>query len=526
MNSTGTKPIEVQSAPFSIQGLNILMLNQPLTSQCELYEMQVSANLGTNTSNITRETHVFISINTAQLQLNQMLAKLATTYHRLFQVNDPFSSTQKTLFSVDLLDLVRLNSPQQLINFHVTLLDTTDSIEYTVNNQNGLLVIKLNKELQQFTERFRFRVSLLDSREGEFLAHFTLNLYLHNKFSTDLNRRSVFFTKAFYEFTLNLFSNAPSIHIKDMLYNPFNVTNFSLRSNSQYHIDANSNLVLASGAKSSGTGVQQVMLHVCNEHLTCDSTSLIIKLTAAKQGAINSERIESSTPIMTSTFRIREPTQPPTTATTTTTTTTETILVKVVTADVKVVGHSDWNANLIVFIVLLCLIVLLSIVTLVTLFCLSQVSCCQSGDEETASHKYNSRKTLELSMNSDNNNNNNNDNVNGSMTSSDGSFSCRGHAHNSNRQRVSVSNLLATQLQESYLSPCGEVFGKGFLSEFEMLRFTLNWEPSYDQFKTVIGEFEQFPRSLPNSGQPGMGAVYHDADTNPYDQYADGQTFV
>lgn len=524
--------------PFTIsKNLEIqLNLSGSFANDCDLYEFTVQATLSTtgDASNITRETRVYIRMTRGKYQRAQLLAKLEQTYSKTMEVNDAFSSTQKSAFSIDLFEIMRATDHSNSnIRFHVSLLDTTligNSIGFSVNSRSGLLILKLTAELKQFMSRCRFRISLLD--DAHLLGHFTLNVYLHNRFSMDLNRQSVFFTNDYYEYNNGQLSNK-KISVREILYNPFNETRFSVSSNSGWHVDEDSlDLSPASGAMTSMAGIHRVELQVCNEHLACDWTTLFIQ--SLTDWVQEPTRTEQMTTITTTTKKPDMTTAMPQPG--------DFAIIETITKEDNTELVAANSTNLIIFTVLVSLIVFLSIVTLITLFCLSQVSCCQSQDEsESASRKYNSRKTLELSMNSDN------IMANGSITSStqsDGSFSChvqtmQSNGMNQQRRTISVSNLLANQIQESYFFPpalLGDETGAkgtnncGIQSEFEMLRFTLNWEPSYDQFKTVIGEFEQFPRSVPGCGaveRPSLGtAIYHDTDTNPYEQYADGQTFV
>lgn len=534
---TSSKQGEV--VPFTItKDLEIqLNLNGSFANDCDLYEIKVQATLSTtgDALNITRETRVYIRMTRGKYQRAQLLAKLEQSYSKTLEVNDAFSSTQKSAFSIDLFEIMRATDHSNSnIRFHVSLLDTTligNSIGFTVSSRSGLLILKLNAELKQFMGRCRFRISLLD--DIQLLGQFTLNVYLHNRFSMDLNRQSVFFTNDYYEYNNGQVSNK-KISVQEILYNPFNETRFSVSSNSGWKVDEDSlDLSPASGAMTSMAGIHRVELQVCNEHLACDRTTLFIQSLA--DWVQEPIRTEHTTTITTTTKK-------PDMITTAMLQPGDLAIIKTIKKEDNTESVVANSTNLIIFTVLVSLIVSLSIVTIITLFCLSQVSCCQSQSEsESASRKYNSRKTLELSMNSDN------IMANGSITSStqsDGSFSChvqtmQSNGMNQQRGTISVSNLLANQIQESYFFPpalLGDETGAkgttdcGIQSEFEMLRFTLNWEPSYDQFKTVIGEFEQFPRSLLGCGaveRPSLGtAIYHDTDTNPYEQYADGQTFV
>jgi len=111
-------------------------------------------------------------------------------------------------------------------------------------------------------------------------------------------------------------------------------------------------------------------------------------------------------------------------------------------------------SSIIVFIVLVSLIGLTSSVTVLAVVYLRRI-------RPKPASKSNSRKQLEMSVSSVD--------QNGSLSSSEGS-----------------STFLPSQSNQNFLS--SEVFE----SEFEMLRFTLNWEPTFGQFKTVISDFEKF----------------------------------
>jgi len=208
------------------------------------------------------------------------------------------------------------------------------------------------------------------------------------------------------------------------------------------------------------------ILHVsaCNE-LSCDYTNLFIHLkTDHKLNEIQSTTVK---------------------VTSAATSTTKITTIQMISSD----GFEGTEYNMIIFIVLVSLIALTSSVTILAAVYLRLT--------RSRPVKSTSRKQLEMSVSSVD--------QNGSLSSSEGSSTFLPS------QSVGQGNL-------SFFN--NEVFE----SEFEMLRFTLNWEPTFGQFKTVISDFEMFEEVVQRPFV-SLGGMHH-YETEHLTQVCDNQLTI
>lgn len=471
---------------FTIDNLRLFMDHSK--ASCSSYSLFITANFTADTAiNFTRTiaTRVHVTVNSRSNMITHKARALQTIYNSIVEVNDVFMP-QKSIFSIDIYKLINWTLSQSGVTFKASLYkDTgTTDLEFNLNNRNGLLLIKSRSQFKYFMQRFKFVISIFD---GQLLAgKFILNLYFHNKYS-DLEHKCVFFER---DYTYTSVKNG--LKLNSLLFKPDlkNDIEFTLIENDDFIIRPDTSLQML--IKSEFSMTKEVIVRACHgTSLTCDTTRLFVNVepTVRLSAKIFKSTSTSSTltPIQVTTSRIL---------------TTETTLASVQSDRIEVS-----SSNIVIFVVLISLIVVTSSVTIAAMIYLRNT-------KQTPT-KSASRKQLEMSISSDQNASHS-----GSM-SSEGSAFCASqsiitelNSMQNRHSRVSVGNL-----QENYFH--NEVFQ----SEFEMLRFTLNWEPSYGEFETVISDFEKFPFRVDGGGvQPCIGAVYHETDCAG--GASNGQTFV
>ena len=470
------------------------------TSFCDLYELQLAATITSDLVNKTKtiKSTAYVKMNNKKHETLKSLSNFERSYDKLVSVDNVF--IKSSIFSIDLYELGQLNSSVAKLlglSFEAMQVDSNDRLDFNINNRNGLLLLKTKQKFKRLIERKRFLITIFaiddDKRQVYIVKQFTLNLYFQQKFTvTRDQQRQVFFKQSFTDLTLK---RGDKINLESIVFNPLNLNDIKFESHLA-KFETNGSILYCTEINNLKT-VNIFNITACTSK-QCDITTMIIR--------INIDQIQTTTSI-------------PTTTSTTTTTTTRTMTAQ---DEIKRPNNMISTENMLVFIILMSLIIISGTITSGTLIYLHRYQCCSKGSKKINS---NSRKHLEISMSSDQ--------QNGSMSSEGSrSLSCANRSLSGNtvitsdfntlqqnrQSKVSVCNLLASQLQDNYFQSTNQVFDKDLFSEFEMLKFTLNWLPSYDQFQTVINEFEKFPKS-------NLGAIYHETDLNPYDQ-CDSQTFV
>jgi len=257
----------------------------------------------------------------------------------------------------------------------------------------------------------------------------------------------------------------PEIRLDSLLFNEITELNQKIVfrvNDKKFRIGSDSSLQLIQSNESPMTRI----LHVsaCNE-LSCDYTNLFIHLkTDHKLNEIQSTTVK---------------------VTSAATSTTKITTIQMISSD----GFEGTEYNMIIFIVLVSLIALTSSVTILAAVYLRLT--------RSRPVKSTSRKQLEMSVSSVD--------QNGSLSSSEGSSTFLPS------QSVGQGNL-------SFFN--NEVFE----SEFEMLRFTLNWEPTFGQFKTVISDFEMFEEVVQRPFV-SLGGMHH-YETEHLTQVCDNQLTI
>lgn len=475
---------------------------------CEWYELDLAAKITSNLVNRTKtiQTTAYVKMNPQKHQILKSVANFVDSYNKLVSVDNVF--IKSSIFSIDLYKLGHLNSTVAKslgLLFDAIQIDSLNSpLDFNLNNRNGLLLLKTKQKFKNVIERRRFLITIFSNSSSEVYSgkQFILNLYFQNKFTMEGSHQPrVFFKNSFTEIVLE--KGVSSFDLNSILFNPLDLKKVQFKSQSNSFRVNESNLYLNKLNPLQDINIFNVT--ACHDQL-CDVTTMIIRM-SHQQASI--------------------------TSTTTSTSSSTTIISPTVTSSIEIKKKETQISsispeNMFVFITLVSLIIISGTVTSGTLIYLHRYQCLKKARSTT---KSSSRKHLEISMSSE---------QNGSMSSegSRRSLSCANRSLSGNtvitdfnslqnikqqqlnrQSKVSVCNLLASQLQDNYFQ------NNDLFSEFEMLKFTLNWVPSYDQFQTVINDFEKFPGANEPHAAAYLGAIYHDTDLNPYDQ-CDSQTFV
>ena len=162
------------------------------------------------------------------------------------------------------------------------------------------------------------------------------------------------------------------------------------------------------------------------------------------------------------------------------------------------------------------LVILFSFLGLIIIFCARKI-CSSRNKNDNNNTKFNSRNKLEISVNSSQNCSSTPSSMSSSSLS--GVTATQSLSRNtlnsgyiavktsSNAVIADASKLDKFQSDANYLdyelfpgNQSSKTKSSDFFtpSEFDLIKHTLNWTPSYDQFKMVIGDFQQFSPPVTN----------------------------
>ena len=510
-----------------------LFFNATYKDSCDSYQILIQANLSNPSASGQHKTvtaSVFLHNEERTLHqqrrmlLNQIDKVIEPVYSRQVHVTNP----NKSVYSIDLFDLIKFKRTKLFnaknVIFKATLLDHFNSHvvqNYQLNNLNGLLLITLNSmNINLNTKRFQFKIVVFNS-DYLLLQQFVVNLFfLQEKFE------QAYFVGEFVECESNKANSFFVFDLKTILFNPFNVKLFNMSLNSKlkgFRIDKHLNVhyepnKLATGQLFNST--ERLRVQMCNRFESCQEVLIFVKLSFLSDlNILSVQNVFLSTTV-------------------------PTLLTSPIFSD-----NYYYSLNGYVFmclISLICLTIVLSIFGIVYLkqgflFCDKTEMQNNHLQPNKNANFDSSRVKLEISLNSDSARS-----PRVSTSSSSSSFcatrSLSGHTMLTNdfnsfqqrsrsilknplagnrdssgdelakQQKLSVANLLAYQIQESYFqTENNSLFDS---KDFDFVKLTLNWQPSFEQFKLVIKEFEQFPSTQ------SQNLVYHETDLN------DEQTFV